>query len=902
MKTVIVLFLTISLRPCFGQVIDPYSRMLDPRSIARLAAPDTTRTKAVTFHGDARWNLDSSDHVPNVAKDTGSGIITHIWTTLGDADSTCILCLYINDTLLVKDYYREFFQKLRAYFPSPLDTFANGANTCDVQIPYHRGFRISMPQTNGNAYFAIEWHWVPEPLLPWIQLRSAPAIHTLAETEWKSLPGWLDSSADVISKSDTLKPGSTLTLCDVSGPGMIECIHIMSEAYDVASLDSTWLTMYWDDAPSSSVHVPLKDFFLCPVNVATIRAFGLRADLDSGFISYLPMPFAVHARIVLERTGSTPLAVQTLLQYHREPIDRNEYGYFHADFNESNPTKYHVWHPIVHTIGRGRYIGMSWGVLGHPFTVYLEGNPRFQIDSDNRYYIEYTGAEDFFDAAWWFANGMFTFPFSGYTDFIDQFYRFNYLDCYEFTKSFDFDLQPGNAEDVYDHFRTVGYYYKHWTPFWTNRDTLVPGEMWTIAGSGYASQVTLPIDLGPEHLSVTTDNAGNFNVSLTVPPTWTPGSFELSVNGEASPEKYYVESSPVIRPIVDTLPITVRAGDSLWLKGFGFQSNERVSFYLDSIPMDQSTVANSNNEFLTMVRIPYVSDRSYLLVARGERSGNATAEVPVTVTRTIDYEFEDMMPPTVVTPGQCYAEDVSYYWEAFWSKQMFVYFKPDSILTGAELEFQFSMAHADTFDFIYHGSYGPDLGRYTAYLDGDSIAMIDGYGNTGGWMPNPLPTGPMDLGIHYVSEGVHHIRFRCLGRDDSATNYWIEPDCLLLRPTTYMPPTPGTILAGIPAPGAPSLLGQLNIYPNPIENGMTSLSIILPNAYAAFFGSQVSVRVVDILGHTIAARFDGHLANNSLLGTLHLSDVLPGMYFAILRFVSDSGGILDVPAQGMIVK
>lgn len=682
---------------------------------------------------------------------------------------------------------------------------------------------------------------------------------------------------------------------------MLESLRFIPASYDSTALDSTWLNIYWDKSPYPAVHVPLMDFFLSPVEVTKVRALQLRADQDSGFITYFPMPFAVQARVELERTGSTPLAIASAIQYHSEPIDRNEYGYFHADFSESNPTRYHVWHPVVHTLGRGRYIGFGFGVMGHPFPEFLEGNPRFQIDSDANHLIEYTGAEDYFDAAWWFNAGLFTVAFAGFTDFIDAFYRFHYMDCYEFTKSFDFDMQPGNNTDIYDHFRTVGYYYLHWTPFWTDRDTLVPGESWNIAGSGYGVNVTLPIAFGAESFSVTTNDSGDFNLSLTIPTFWVPGVYALSINGETAPGKYVVLAGPAIRPVVDTLPITVRAGDSLWVTGTGFKPGETISFYLDSIPLDQTTVANSDNGFLTMLRIPYISEHGYLLVARGALSGNATAQDLVTVTRTVDLEFEDMMPPTYQTPGQCYAQNVSYFWFATWSKQMFVYFEPDTILVGAALEFPFSIPHADTFQVAFHASISPDQGQYKVLLDGDSVGAIDGYGAVGTFY-SPIPSGPLPMGLHYLDSGAHRIRFTCLGKQDSATNYWVQPDNLVLVPTTYMPPTPGTILADVPAvPTAPTSR-TLEIYPDPIEAGTANVSLTLAQSDAEFFSARVSVQVYDELGRDIPARLEGNLSNNTLTGILMLPNVLAGTYYIAITLVATDGRVLELPEQPVVVK
>ncbi len=160
--------------PAHGQVIDLYSRMTDPRGIARLNTLDTSTTIAECFMGDARWDIDSIDGIPDVAKDTGSGIITHIWSAAGIQDTQVTLWLYLNDTLVVTGYYDEFFSTIRGLFRPPLDTAAHSANIWDVQIPYHKGFRLAMRASSGNVYFAVMRHRVPESVLPWVNLKVPP--------------------------------------------------------------------------------------------------------------------------------------------------------------------------------------------------------------------------------------------------------------------------------------------------------------------------------------------------------------------------------------------------------------------------------------------------------------------------------------------------------------------------------------------------------------------------------------------------------------------------------------------------------------------------------------------------------------------------------------------------------
>ena len=904
LRSLSIILLSLAIHATAGaQVLNLYSRIVDPRGIARLDEPDSGRTKSVCFHGNpVDWNaIDSTDHSGIVAQDTGSGVITHIWSTFGIPDSQAIIKLYINDTLVLADFYIEFFNKVRGLLRPPLDTFQSGAYIWDIQIPYHKGFRLTVLSTSQNLYFGVMWHWGSEHLLPWFKLYAdsgtqATQIAAQERLHQETSP-WNDWTALRLFRMDTLQPFTSTIIANLSGPAMLQILRFQPTSYDFNTLDSTWLNIYWDGCPIPSVHVPLKDFFLSPVAVTNVRALQLHADPDSGFVSYFPMPFYNHATIELVRFGSTPLAIHSTVQYNPEYIDRNSYGYFHADFHESNPTKYHVYHPVVHTVGRGRYIGMGFGVMGSPYAIFLEGDPIFNIDSNQTYHIRYTGGEDYFDAAWWFPNGPFTLPLAGYTHFIDQFYRFQYSDCNAFIQSFDFDLQPGENADIYDHYRTVGFYYLHWTPFWTNRDTLAMGEQWTIAGSGYAGKQKINIALGPIESDTVADDTGNFHFTVQVPSDWKPGIYNLTINGETAPQKYYVLAGPAIRMLVDSLPTTRRAGDSLYVAGTGFQPGEHIAFYLDSISLGQFVIADSTNGFVTMLRIPYLAEHAYLLIARGDRSGNATASDRVTLTRTIDLEFEDLMPPTYRTPGECWAEDVSYFWEATWSKQMYVYFKPDTIFLGAALEFAFQIAHADTFAIAFHNSVGLDLGRYNVTIDGVEIGQIDGCHPNPNW--DPFPSGPLDMGIHYLDTGTHRIRFTCLGKADTARNYWIQPDNLVLRPVTYMAPNPGTLHTNSITIGP--LLPSISIYPNPLTGPTASIAFTLGNSESSFYSGKVSAQVYDILGRSRTATLSGQMLDGEFRGTLSI-EIIPGTYFVRTIISTANGETLQLPIVSLKIS
>jgi hypothetical protein len=241
---------------------------------------------------------------------------------------------------------------------------------------------------------------------------------------------------------------------------------------------------------------------------------------------------------------------------------------------------------------------------------------------------------------------------------------------------------------------------------------------------------------------------------------------------------------------------------------------------------------------------------------------------------------------------------VSYFWEARWNKQIYVYFKPDSILTGAALEFAFRIAHPDTFDIDFHNSVGKDLGRYNIEIDGNKVGQVDGY-QSGYW--DPYPSGPISCGRHFLAEGEHHIRFTCTGKADSARNYWIQPDALVLHPVTYMAPTPGTLSTPVIA-AAPETSGAvIQVFPNPVQNGSATLRITLPLTDTHYFQGHVIVSLYDVLGRPIRTMINGGvMVNGSAMTLLEFGSLPSGTYYLHTSVLASDGSaraLAVIPVQ-----
>src|ERR1051325_5799275 len=70
-----------------------------------------------------------------------------------------------------------------------------------------------------------------------------------------------------------------------------------------------------------------------------------------------------------------------MIAWHNEAIDRHKLGYFFTEARETNPTRFGVWHPVLHTLGRGKYVGLMFQLPAFANNAALEGDPKFIVDS-----------------------------------------------------------------------------------------------------------------------------------------------------------------------------------------------------------------------------------------------------------------------------------------------------------------------------------------------------------------------------------------------------------------------------------------------------------------------------------------------------------------------------------------
>lgn len=210
------------------------------------------------------------------------------------------------------------------------------------------------------------------------------------------------------------KDGTSVTLLDAEGPGILRHIWCTVPPGNPLHLRNLILRIYWDGQPQPSVEVPLGDFFGLPHGVQRPLTSELIAvPAGKGFNCWIPMPFRRHARVTVENDSGCDVS---MLFYQIDFTTGDELGddtgYFHAQFRRSNPCPIHEDFEILHTYGRGVYLGTVLGVRSrYQQSWWGEGEVKFFLDSERNPTICGTGAEDYIGCAW--GLGEFCAPWQG---------------------------------------------------------------------------------------------------------------------------------------------------------------------------------------------------------------------------------------------------------------------------------------------------------------------------------------------------------------------------------------------------------------------------------------------------------------------------------------------------------
>lgn len=311
-----------------------------------------------------------------------------------------------------------------------------------------------------------------------------PALDPYRLTQPRDFEAFRSSSnnADLASNDDSKRPlpGETVVLADLKGPGVITHMWITVAASEYAWPRLLRLRIYYDGSSVPSVDAPLGDFFGVghgmerPLNSLLVR----NSSAGRSRNSYWPMPFQRSARVTITNEGRRRVSN---LYYQ---VDWSKYRalpantpYFHARYRQALPTRLGAPYEVLHTKGRGHYVGTVLSVVQNQPGWFGEGDDFFYIDGKKTANIEGTGTEDYFNDAWSLRVGdgpNFGVTVADGTDLGSRMtaYRWHVGDPIPFTRELKFDIEhagwtynnDGSVRSAFeereDLFSTVAFWYQ----------------------------------------------------------------------------------------------------------------------------------------------------------------------------------------------------------------------------------------------------------------------------------------------------------------------------------------------------------------------------------------------------------------------------------------------------------
>lgn len=190
-----------------------------------------------------------------------------------------------------------------------------------------------------------------------------------------------------------IKPGETVTLAEINGPGAIQHIWMTPTGNWRTSI----IRFYWDDETTPSVEAPVGDFFCMGWGkYSSVNSLAVCVNPGSAFNCYWVMPFRKKCKITMTNINTEQMTLYYQVDYTLTDVPKDA-GYFHAQYHRANPVQNGVDTLISGIKGKGHYVGtyLAWEV--HNDGWWGEGEIKFYIDDDSKFpTICGTGTEDYF--------------------------------------------------------------------------------------------------------------------------------------------------------------------------------------------------------------------------------------------------------------------------------------------------------------------------------------------------------------------------------------------------------------------------------------------------------------------------------------------------------------------------
>jgi hypothetical protein len=210
----------------------------------------------------------------------------------------------------------------------------------------------------------------------------------------------------------SIKPGETVQLCDIQGPGTIRHIWITTDqkpSVQRACVIRAW----WDGQEHPSIECPIGDLFgFAHGRITPFQSAVHSVGPTGGRNLWLPMPFAKRAKLTFTNEGQKPIPLYYQIGYTTGDKHPDGLGRLHVLFRRENPTtEKKDFELLPQRTQKGRFIGSVIGIRNlHPDQWWGEGEIKVYMDGDKDFpTICGTGSEDYVGLAWGIQHAPFQY-------------------------------------------------------------------------------------------------------------------------------------------------------------------------------------------------------------------------------------------------------------------------------------------------------------------------------------------------------------------------------------------------------------------------------------------------------------------------------------------------------------
>jgi hypothetical protein len=210
----------------------------------------------------------------------------------------------------------------------------------------------------------------------------------------------------------TIKPGESIQLCDIKGPGTIRHIWMTTDQKPLVQR-ACIIRVWWDGQEHPSIECPIGDLFgLAHGKIVSYQSAVHSCGPTGGRNLWLEMPFRKRARIEFTNEGADAVPLFYSIDYTLGDKHPATVGRLHVLFRRENPTTEKVDFELLPERNQsGRYIGSIIGIRNlHPDQWWGEGEIKVYLDGDQQWpTIVGTGSEDYVGLAWGIQQAPFLF-------------------------------------------------------------------------------------------------------------------------------------------------------------------------------------------------------------------------------------------------------------------------------------------------------------------------------------------------------------------------------------------------------------------------------------------------------------------------------------------------------------